>query len=159
MNLLFFWCLLFCLDTSYIILFSDARHQLVPDEELGPLYDLLIDDPPEIRRAIGALVYDHLIAQKFQSSQSTGFFCLILYILNISLLSICSHLKCCTGGSSDSSEVHLKRMLQILAEFSTDQILSKYVIDDVWEYMDAMKVRLLIEQLNCGYLFITWMCA
>lgn len=57
------------------------RHQLVPDEELGPLYDLLIDDPPEIRRAIGALVYDHLIAQKFQSSQSTGSFCLILYIL------------------------------------------------------------------------------
>lgn len=57
------------------------RHQLVPDEELGPLYDLLIDDPPEIRRAIGALVYDHLIAQKFQSSQSTGFFpCLIAYI-------------------------------------------------------------------------------
>lgn len=48
-----------------------------------------------------------------------------------------------TGDSSDSSEVYLKRMLQILAEFSTDQILSKYVIDDVWEYMDAMKVRFL----------------
>lgn len=124
------------------------RHQLVPDEELGPLYDLLIDDPPEIRRAIGALVYDHLIAQKFQSSQSTGFSYLILYILYISLLSILSYLKCFTGGSIDSSEVHLKRMLQILAEFSTDQILSKYVIDDVWEYMDAMKVSLLIEQLN-----------
>lgn len=52
------------------------------------------------------------------------------------------------GDSSDSSEVYLKRMLQILAEFSTDQILSKYVIDDVWEYMDAMKVRFLIEQLT-----------
>ena len=50
-----------------------CRHQLVPDEELGSLYDLLIDEPPEIRRAIGALVYDHLIAQKFNSSQSTGF--------------------------------------------------------------------------------------
>lgn len=47
-----------------------CRHQLLPDEDLGPLYDLLIDDPPEIRRAIGALVYDHLIAQKFNSSQS-----------------------------------------------------------------------------------------
>lgn len=58
--------------TSYGFLML-RRHQLVPDEELGPLYDLLIDDPPEIRRAIGALVYDHLIAQKFQSSQSTGF--------------------------------------------------------------------------------------
>ena len=32
-------------------------------------------------------------------------------------------------------------MLQILREFSTDQILSTYVIDDVWEYMDAMKVK------------------
>lgn len=48
-----------------------------------------------------------------------------------------------TGDSSYSSEVYLKRMLQILAEFSTDPILSKYVIDDVWEYMDAMKVRML----------------
>lgn len=47
----------------------------MPDEELGSLYDLLIDDPPEVRRAIGELVYDHLIAQKFNDSQSrsTGF--------------------------------------------------------------------------------------
>lgn len=51
-----FWCL--------------CRHQLLPDEDMGPLYDLLIDDPPEIRHAIGELVYDHLIAQKFNSSQS-----------------------------------------------------------------------------------------
>lgn len=47
-----------------------CRHQLVPDDDLGSLYDLLIDDPPEIRHAIGALVYDHVIAQKFNSSQS-----------------------------------------------------------------------------------------
>lgn len=46
-----------------------GRHQLLPDDDLGPLYDLLIDEPPEIRHAIGALVYDHLIAQKFNSSQ------------------------------------------------------------------------------------------
>lgn len=48
----------------------------MPDEELGSLYDLLIVDPPEVRRAIGELVYDHLIAQKFNDSQSrsTGFF-------------------------------------------------------------------------------------
>ncbi|KAM6558472.1 hypothetical protein CsatA_027711 [Cannabis sativa] len=89
------------------------RHQLLPDDDLGPLYDLLIDEPPEIRHAIGALVYDHLIAQKFNSSQS--------------------------GEGSNTSEVHLGRMLQILREFSTDQILSNYVIDDVWEYMKAMK--------------------
>ncbi|XP_062083326.1 sister-chromatid cohesion protein 3-like [Humulus lupulus] len=90
-----------------------SRHQLLPDDDLGPLYDLLIDEPPEIRHAIGALVYDHLIAPKFNSSQS--------------------------GEGSNSSEVHLGRMLQILREFSTDQILSNYVIDDVWEYMKAMK--------------------
>ncbi|XVF72517.1 hypothetical protein PTKIN_Ptkin12aG0127600 [Pterospermum kingtungense] len=89
------------------------RHQLIPDDDLGPLYDLLIDDPPEIRRAIGELVYDHLIAQKFNSSQS--------------------------GSKGNGSEVHLGRMLQILREFSTDPILSIYVIDDVWEYMKAMK--------------------
>ncbi|XP_011079759.1 sister-chromatid cohesion protein 3 [Sesamum indicum] len=103
------------------------RHQLVPDEELGSLYDLLIDDPPDVRRAIGALVYDHLIAQKFNDSQSRS-----------------------TGGDSDSSEVHISRMLQILKEFSADPILSSYVIDDVWDYMAAMKdwkciIRMLLE--------------
>lgn len=48
----------------------------MPDDELGSLYDLLIDDPPDVRHAIGSLVYDHLIAQKFNDSQSrsTGFF-------------------------------------------------------------------------------------
>ncbi|XP_038879338.1 sister-chromatid cohesion protein 3 [Benincasa hispida] len=92
------------------------RHQLLADDDLGPLYDLLIDDPPEIRHAIGALVYDHLIAQKFNSSQSSR-----------------------RGDGNNSSVVHLGRMLQILREFSTDPILSIYVVDDVWEYMKAMK--------------------
>lgn len=44
------------------------------------------------------------------------------------------------GDCNNSSEVHLGRMLQILREFSTDPILSIYVVDDVWEYMKAMKV-------------------
>ncbi|WCJ21441.1 Cohesin subunit SA-3 [Euphorbia peplus] len=91
------------------------RHQLLPDDDLGPLYDLLIDDPAEIRRAIGELVFDHLIAQKFTSSLSDS------------------------RGNDSRSEVHLSRMLQILREFSTDPILSIYVVDDVWEYMLAMK--------------------
>lgn len=61
-----------CVDKLFVVY---CRHQLVPDEELGSLYDLLIDDPPDVRHAIGALVYDHLIAQKFNDSQarSTGF--------------------------------------------------------------------------------------
>ncbi|KAH6766345.1 sister-chromatid cohesion protein 3 [Perilla frutescens var. hirtella] len=92
------------------------RHELVPDEELGSFYDLLIDDPPDVRRAIGALVYDHLIAQKFNNSQSHS-----------------------TGSDSDFPEVHIDRMLKILKEFSADPILSSYVIDDIWDYMGAMK--------------------
>lgn len=44
------------------------------------------------------------------------------------------------GSDSDSSEFQLGKMLQILREFSTDPILSMYVIDDVWDYMKAMKV-------------------
>ncbi|KAI8522779.1 hypothetical protein RHMOL_Rhmol13G0023100 [Rhododendron molle] len=92
------------------------RHHLLNDDDLGSLYDLLIDEPPEIRRAIGSLVYEHLIARKSNSSQSHS-----------------------RGDDDDSSVVHLGRMLQILREFSADQILSTYVIDDVWEYMDAMK--------------------
>ncbi|CAL9237342.1 unnamed protein product [Arabidopsis halleri] len=104
------------------------RHQLIPDDDLGPLYDLLIDQPQEIRRAIGELVYDHLIAQKFNSSPSS-----------------------LTGHDDSSSEIHIFRMLQILREFSTDPILSVYVIDDVWEYMKAMKdwkciISMLLDQ-------------
>ncbi|XP_042517338.1 sister-chromatid cohesion protein 3 [Macadamia integrifolia] len=90
------------------------RHQLLSDDDLGPLYDLLIDEPSEIRHAIGELVYDHLIAQKFSSSRSRG-------------------------SEGDASEVPLGRMLQILREFSADPILCSYVIDDVWDYMEAMK--------------------
>lgn len=48
-----------------------CRHQLLPDDDLGPLYDLLIDDPADVRHAIGALVYDHLIAQKNNSKGDT----------------------------------------------------------------------------------------
>lgn len=62
-------CLCFVFSIENDIALS-CRHQLLPDDDLGPLYDLLIDDPPEIRRAIGELVYDHLIAQKFNSPQS-----------------------------------------------------------------------------------------
>ncbi|XP_019444130.1 PREDICTED: sister-chromatid cohesion protein 3-like isoform X3 [Lupinus angustifolius] len=92
------------------------RHQLIPEDDLAPLYDLLAVDPPEIRHAIGALVYDHLIAQKFNSSQSAS-----------------------RGETDNSSEVHLKRMLRILEEFPQNPILSIYVIDDVWDYMKAIK--------------------
>ncbi|CAL0326664.1 unnamed protein product [Lupinus luteus] len=89
------------------------RHQLISEDDLAPLYDLLMVDPPEIRLAIGALVYDHLIAKKFNSSKS--------------------------APRDNSSEVHLKRMLRLLEELPRDPILSIYVIDDVWDYMKAMK--------------------
>lgn len=50
-------------------------------------------------------------------------------------------------------------MLQILREFSTDPILSVYVIDDVWEYMKAMKVeskRNYFSLLHVHYLFCSF---
>ncbi|KAH9313099.1 hypothetical protein KI387_028134, partial [Taxus chinensis] len=92
------------------------RHQLLVDDELGSLYDLLIDESPLIRHAVGELVHDHLIAQKFNSSQTMP-----------------------KGMSNDASEVQIGRLLQILREFSADPILSDYVIDAVWEDMKAMK--------------------
>lgn len=58
-----------------------SRHQLLSDDHLGPLYDLLVVEPPEIRRAIGELVYDHLIAQKFNSSQSLSKGLLLFHLL------------------------------------------------------------------------------
>lgn len=90
------------------------RHQLLGDEDLGPLYDLLIDESPLIRHAVGDLVYDHLIAQKFSSSHATG-------------------------SEGEGSEVQISRLLQILREFASDPILSDYVIDAVWQGMDAIK--------------------
>nr|GMD25037.1 sister-chromatid cohesion protein 3 [Ipomoea batatas] len=98
------------------------RLQLIPDEDLGSLYDLLIDDPPEIRRAIGALVYDHLIDQSSR-----------------------------TGNAKESSKILLSRMLHILKEFSSDEMLIAYVIDAIWDYMDAMKdwkciISMLLEE-------------
>lgn len=130
---------------TLIYLFLCLRHQLLADDDLGPLYDLLIDDPPEIRHAIGALVYDHLIAQKFTSSQSSrrGFDLIEIYLILaviVCLEKVTMVLLIVLGDGNNSSEVHLGRMLQILREFSTDPILSIYVVDDVWEYMNAMKV-------------------
>nr|GEU88038.1 sister-chromatid cohesion protein 3 [Tanacetum cinerariifolium] len=107
------------LIVSYPSLFLQdlyLKHQLVPDDALGSLYDLLIDDLPKIRHAIGALVCDHVIAQKFTSLQPRSL-----------------------GDEDDRSRIHLLRMLQILREFSTDQVLSLYLIDDIWEFMDAMQ--------------------
>jgi len=59
------------------------------DDDLGPLYDLLIDEPPMIRRAIGELVYDHLIAQNIKTSHpgARGAFLYKLSILQSSILS------------------------------------------------------------------------
>ncbi|VFQ77703.1 unnamed protein product [Cuscuta campestris] len=98
------------------------RLQLIPDEDLGSLYDLLIDDPPEIRRAIGTLVYDHLIDQSSR-----------------------------TGNAKESSKILLGRLLHILKEFSSDEMLIAYVIDAIWDYMDAMKdwkciISMLLEE-------------
>nr|CAB3490450.1 unnamed protein product [Digitaria exilis] len=92
------------------------RHQLLSDDDLGPLYDLLIDEPPLIRRAIGELVYDHLIAQNIKTSHPGV-----------------------RDGENEPSEVHIGRMLQILREFSDDPVLSSYVIDDIWDDMKAMR--------------------
>ncbi|GKD75331.1 sister-chromatid cohesion protein 3 [Tanacetum coccineum] len=69
-----------------------------------------------LRRAIGALVYDHVIAQKFRSLQPRS-----------------------SGDEGDRARIHLLKIRQILREFSTDQVLSLYLIDDIWEFMDAMQ--------------------
>lgn len=90
-----------------------------------------------IRRAIGELVYDHLIAQKIKSSGSKGN--KFTYFVFVQLYLLKSHIIL-LDGDDESSEVHLGRMLQILREFPDDPILSAYVIDDVWDDMKAMKV-------------------
>lgn len=134
-----------------ILLSCLSRHQLLPDDELGPLYDLLIDEPPMIRRAIGELVYDHLIAQEGKNSQlglhyilfrnwPYGVFFFFFWLLGQFNSRFIDMPIIYPGGDDESSEVHLGRMLQILREFPDDPILSAYVIDDVWDDMKAMKV-------------------
>ncbi|EOY28510.1 Uncharacterized protein TCM_030053 [Theobroma cacao] len=72
-----------------------SRHWLLPDDNLHPLYDdMLVDYKPEIRHAQGELLYDHLIAQKFNSFQS--------------------------GPKGNDSQIHLGRMRQILRKHSTN---------------------------------------
>ncbi|TVU49773.1 hypothetical protein EJB05_01109 [Eragrostis curvula] len=92
------------------------RRQLLSDEDCGTLYDMLVDAPPMIRRAIGELVYEHLIVQNIKTSQVGA-----------------------TGEDNESSEVHIGRMLRILREFSDDPVLSLYIIDVIWDDMKAMK--------------------
>ncbi|KAL7583375.1 hypothetical protein Lser_V15G41636 [Lactuca serriola] len=97
------------------------RHQLVPDDDLGSLYDLLIDDPPEIRHAIGALVYDHVVAQKFNNSQSRS-----------------------SGDEGDSSHVHLE-MIDSNRKDITVAMMKNYA-PLMRKYMtDKMKVPSLVE--------------
>ncbi|XP_024538812.1 sister-chromatid cohesion protein 3 isoform X2 [Selaginella moellendorffii] len=84
------------------------RHQLIKD--VSPLYDLLIDESPSIRHAVGQLVYEQMIA-----------------------------VPNAEGEDSDKSDVQLKRLLTILKDFASDPILSDYVIDAVWEEMKAMQ--------------------
>lgn len=57
---------------------------MLSDEDLGSLYDLLIDDAPQIRHAVGDLVYDHLICPASEGWHSSL---------------ICSGLSSCMPGA------------------------------------------------------------
>ncbi|GKC02085.1 sister-chromatid cohesion protein 3 [Tanacetum coccineum] len=86
-------------------------------------YKRMLDLADDNDISFAALVFDHVISQKFNSSQSRS---------SVSLIR--------AGDEGDQSQIHLLRMLQILREFSTNEVLSLYIIDDIWEFMDAMKV-------------------
>ncbi len=60
---------------------------------------------------------------------------MILSIKALMMITIFFLVEC-----SPSPEVHLIKMLRMLEAFSTDPILRIYLIDDAWEYMEAMKV-------------------
>lgn len=44
--------------------------------------------------------------------------------------------------------MQISRLLQILREFASDPILSDYVIDAVWQGMDAIKANLTLLSVN-----------
>jgi hypothetical protein len=53
---------------------------------------------------------------------------------------------------SESSDVYIGRMLQILREFSEDPVLSSCAIDDIWDDMKAMKVYSIHTYLSLLFL-------
>lgn len=123
---------------------------MLGDEDLGPLYDLLIDESPLIRHAVGDLVYDHLIAQKFSSSHASGIslpwssqLCIIILVEKQLI-----YASIFAGSEGEGSEVQISRLLQILREFASDPILSDYVIDAVWQGMDAIKAIFTLLSVN-----------
>lgn len=62
---------------------------------------------------------------------------------------IYARLQCIFAGSEgEGSEVQISRLLQILREFASDPILSDYVIDAVWQGMDAIKAILTLLSVN-----------
>lgn len=121
---------------------AHCRHQLVPDEELGSLYDLLIDDPPDIRRAIGELVYDHLIAQKFNSSRSSGFF-----QASLVLCAMFDFVKL-------STSVHGNCTFQVMK-----MILQKFIWEECckyWESFQLIKYLVYMSLMMFGSTWLPW---
>lgn len=60
-----------------------------------------------------------------------------------------SRCQCIFAGSEgEGSEVQISRLLQILREFASDPILSDYVIDAVWQGMDAIKAIFTLLSVN-----------
>ncbi|CAN0879592.1 Sister-chromatid cohesion protein 3 [Linum grandiflorum] len=82
---------------------------LILKDKLRPLYACL-PHQPDNRKAIGSVVFDLLINKDYDTSDITGI---------------------------DQSEVHLRRLLQILKQLEPRQ--QTYLIDAVWDYSDAMK--------------------
>lgn len=52
------------------------------------------------------------------------------------------------GSEAEGSEVQISRLLQILREFAADPILSDYVIDAVWQGMEAIKAIFTVPSLH-----------
>ncbi|GJZ92118.1 hypothetical protein Tco_0664183 [Tanacetum coccineum] len=78
--------------------------------------------PPRVYRQVASLVGpSSMVTSSYDSSWLFYHLCFIR-----------------AGDEGDQSQIHLLRMLQILREFSTNEVLSLYIIDDIWEFMDAM---------------------
>lgn len=72
--------------------------------------------------------------------------CIIILVEKQLIYSRC---QCIFAGSEgEGSEVQISRLLQILREFASDPILSDYVIDAVWQGMDAIKAIFTLLSVN-----------
>ncbi|GKB10257.1 sister-chromatid cohesion protein 3 [Tanacetum coccineum] len=133
------------LETSLVVVLDTTDdYVIILGGQRGTIVKCLYTNSAGVRKAfILALqdVYDVDDNVPFHGPFTLRFYKRMLDVADDNDISVAfsSSQPCSSGDEGDEARIHLRRMRQILREFSTDQVLSLYLIDDIWEFMDAMQ--------------------